>query len=366
MAEDGVVKKEKPASSAKDFLAEVLGEEALAGKLLSPSAILELMDLVAGRIAFAFAEGPCTTVSFDRVDILVPICHGDLVRVEGQVVLVGSSSITIHVEAKKHDFNLRKFKTVAYSYITYVAIDPKTLRPNKNIPTLKVENENEMKMMESAKRRKELSVRWVAAQKAAASEGAMPTASALAETEKGLSRREYLTVNETEVVVRKQMLPRHNNHLNIIFGGDVLRWMLGVAQVTAKRFTGNTHMIVISMNRIDFRQTIKPEHVVEMHARVVSVRNTTIEVEIEAFVDKIMDGLGIVTSHSGYFTVLNVDEIGFRRPVQVGLNHTDDDQDALQRCAKAIARRDFDERIEVSRDVKSDKFFLEGFPVSGS
>uniref|UniRef100_A0A7S3EKG5 HotDog ACOT-type domain-containing protein n=1 Tax=Rhodosorus marinus TaxID=101924 RepID=A0A7S3EKG5_9RHOD len=220
--------------------------------------------------------------------------------------------------------------------------------------------------MESAKRRKELSVRWMEAQKAAAREGVMPSASTLAASEKGLSRREYLTVRETEVVVRKQMLPRHNNHLNIIFGGDVLRWMLGVAQVTAKRFTGNTHMIVISMNRIDFRETIKPEHVVEMHARVVSVQNTTIEVEIEAFVDKTMDGRGIVTSHSGYFTVLNVDEIGFRRAIQVGLKHTDDDQDALRRCAKAIARRDFDERIEVSGDVKSDKFFLDGLPVQGS
>lgn len=143
----------------------------MAGKLLSPSAILDLMDLVAGRIAFTYAEGPCTTVSFDRVDILVPICHGDLVRVEGQVVLVGSSSITIHVEAKKHDFNLRNFKTVAYSYVTYVAINPKTLRPNKNVPSLKVENESGKKLMESAKRRKELSVRWMEAQKAAAREG---------------------------------------------------------------------------------------------------------------------------------------------------------------------------------------------------
>lgn len=175
---------------------------------------------------------------------------------------------------------------------------------------------------------------------------------------KAKNKREFLSVEESKVVVRKQMLPRHNNHLNIIFGGDVLRWMLSVAIFTARRFTGNKNMINTSMNRVDFKQPIKPIHVVEMHARIVNVQDFVLEVEIEAFVDKTMEGIGVVSSHAGYFSMVNLDELGFRRPIMVGLRLSDDDQDGLRRCAKALARRDFDKSSDSYAEPSSLPFRL--------
>jgi len=312
---------------------------------MSTSALLDMMDLLAGRIAFRFAECPCTTVSIDRVDLIVPIVHLDLVRVEGKVVTVGSSSITIRVQAMRHDMHTRRFKDAAVSYITYVAIDPGTLRPNKNIPSLEIDSEEEKQLQDDAMQRKAMTAEWRRKQKEL-EEGPSLKASDLFTDGSNGEKREHMAIAETEVVVRKQMLPRHNNHLNIIFGGDMLRWMLGVATFTAKRFSGNRNMIVVSMNRIDFKQSIKPEHVVEMHARVVNVRRFVLEVEIEACVDKSFEGQGVLPSHAGYFIILSLDELGFRREIVVGLKLSDDDQDGLRRYAKAKFRREFDREVD--------------------
>eukprot|EP00188_Purpureofilum_apyrenoidigerum_P005456 Plantae.Rhodophyta-Purpureofilum_apyrenoidigerum.ctg711.p1 GENE.Plantae.Rhodophyta-Purpureofilum_apyrenoidigerum.ctg711~~Plantae.Rhodophyta-Purpureofilum_apyrenoidigerum.ctg711.p1 ORF type:complete len:358 (-),score=70.21 Plantae.Rhodophyta-Purpureofilum_apyrenoidigerum.ctg711:61-1134(-) len=348
----------KQAGDCQDFLAEVVGEESLAGKHMSTSALLDMMDLVAGRIAISFAECPCTTVSFDRVDLIVPIVHMDLVRVDGKIATVGSSSITIRVEAQRHDIHTRSFKRAAVSDITYVAIDPKTLRPNKNIPRLEISTEEEKLMQDEAKQRKALTAEWKQKQKEL-EEGPSLKVSDLVGDEFNGDKREHLSIAETEVVVRKQMLPRHNNHLNVIFGGDVLRWMLGVATYTAKRFSGNHNMIVVSMNRIDFKQSIKPEHVVEMHARVVNVRRYILEVEIETFVDKSFERQGILPAHAGYFTVLSLDELGFRRALVVGLKLNDDDQEGLKRYAKAKFRREFDQDVDTSRSRIKPEFWMQ-------
>lgn len=152
-----------------------LKEESLAGKYTSAAALFDLMDLLAGRIAYNFAECMCTTVSIDRVDLINPILHTDLIRVEGKVVSVGSSSMVIHVKAFRHDIQTRQFNPVAYSYITYVAIDPSTMRPKKNIPKLKVVDEEERKMQEEAEKRKTLTTEWKAVQKLAASAGRQQT-----------------------------------------------------------------------------------------------------------------------------------------------------------------------------------------------
>ena len=53
-----------------------------------------------------------------------------------------------------------------------------------------------------------------------------------------------------------------------------------------------------------------------MTARVVYVRRYTLEVEITVTLRR---GGEMVPSHSGYYTVLNYDESGFKRPIITGL-----------------------------------------------
>ncbi len=155
-------------------------------------------------------------------------------------------------------------------------------------------------------------------------------------------KREHVSPRDTVVTVRRVFMPRHLNVLGTIFGGDILHWMDRVATYTARLFTRNRNMVTLSMNRIFFRQPIFATDLVEMTARVVYVRRFTLEVEIDVALVR-ADG-SRVASHSGYFTVLNYDESGFKRPVITGLRLGDDDPEGLLRYHLARQRHWFWER----------------------
>ncbi len=152
----------------------------------------------------------------------------------------------------------------------------------------------------------------------------------VAEVDESFNRdkKEFLAPAETEITVMRQFMPRNLNQAGTIFGGDVLQWMDRVATYTARHFTRNRHMVTIAMNRIFFKQPIYPTDLVELTARVVYVRHFTLEVAIDV---KLQRATGEeLPSHSGYFTVLNYDEAGFKRPILTGLQLSDDDQAGLR------------------------------------
>lgn len=43
------------------------------------------------------AYGPIATIMFDRVELIKPVFHRDLIRLEGEVINMSRSSITIQV-----------------------------------------------------------------------------------------------------------------------------------------------------------------------------------------------------------------------------------------------------------------------------
>lgn len=93
------------AKSFEGYLADFVGIDVNAGDLrrrMCAGPILERMDMLAGALAYKHANGPVATVSFDRVELLSPIFHGDLIRLEGQLVLVGNSSMVIQVDIPFH------------------------------------------------------------------------------------------------------------------------------------------------------------------------------------------------------------------------------------------------------------------------
>jgi len=152
-------------------------------------------------------------------------------------------------------------------------------------------------------------------------------------------KQAFLSAAETEIRVRQQFLPRHVNIMGTIFGGEILQVMDRVAIYTARHFTRNRNMVTLAMNRILFRQPIFTTDLVEITARVVYVRRYTLEVELQVNVQK--PNGETLHSHSGYFTVLNYDEAGFKRPIHTGLALEDRDQETLQRFLKAKIRHQF-------------------------
>jgi acyl-CoA thioesterase 11/acyl-coenzyme A thioesterase 9 len=276
------------------------------------------------------------TLSFDRVDLIYPIHHQDLIRLEGQLAAVGNSSMMVRVQCFRRDPAEREFRPIQHSYVTMVAIDSEG-RSNPNIPGLRYETEEEAALHREALAFKERSREWQHMQETAVHAGTLRAE----EVEEPLNgeKNTRIAPGETEIMVRRQFLPRNLNQLGAIFGGDILLWMDRVATYAAREFTANPHMVTIAMNRIFFRHPIYTTDLVELSAHVVYVRHYTLEVEIEVRLQRLSGET--LQSHTGYFTVLNQDRMGTKSPVTTGLRLSDDDQQGLHRYKQARERHQF-------------------------
>ncbi len=141
-----------------------------------------------------------------------------------------------------------------------------------------------------------------------------------------------MTMEESTIRVCKNFLPRNLNGMGSIFGGDLLEWMEKAAVMCASKFTRNSNVVTIAMDRVFFKTAISVAHVLELAARVVYCRRHTLQVEVvvHAYIPEwAAGGPGGGTrdassagafSHKGYFTVLSMTEYGHKRPICVGLD----------------------------------------------
>jgi acyl-CoA hydrolase len=316
-------------------LAEIVGEEALHGRRMQAGAILDLMDVTAGRVASTHCSAPVVTLAFDRVDLAQPILHGDLIRLEGRLAWVGRSSMMIEVEVFRQDILIRDSIPVQRSFVTMVAVDPER-RPKRDIPGLLLDTADSRAANARALRQRGVAQAWLEMQAEP-----RPQPPRVEDVEEAFNRdkREYLSPAETVVRVCRTFMPRHMNLHGTVFGGDILLWMDRAATYCARHFTRSWDMVTLAMNHILFREPILTTDLVEMTARVVYVRHYTLEVEISVTLQR-LDGTRAL-SHSGYFTVLNYDEAGFKRPIVTGLRLSADDPESLLRYSQARSRHRF-------------------------
>lgn len=309
-----------------------------------------MLDIVASHCAWSHAKkAMVATVSIDRVDLLMPICHMDLVRTTGQIVSTGSSSMTVEVIAEKEDRMRRTFVMAFSSLVTMVVIDSVTLRPVPgSVPQLEMQTAGEIAKKEQVEKRRKVFQEW---QKLTKERLDMPITANDLNEEMAIQgkRREYLTIPETLVTVRKQAMPRYLNHNKTIFGGDILIWMEKLATYTARRFTGNDHVMTLTMNRVAFKHPILVEDVLHMEASVVYVRKYVLEVEIKCFVDSPRTH-GLAPSHTGYFTIMSLDSVGFKREIMVGIKLDDNDKESIVRYVQAKERFEFDRKLKLEEE----------------
>ncbi|TYZ69243.1 hypothetical protein PybrP1_010773 [[Pythium] brassicae (nom. inval.)] len=320
--------------------ADIIGDESLKGTMVPTGPILGLMDVLAGMISLRVSRGPIATISFDSVDLVKPVFHGDLVRLEGQVISMSNSAMAVQVCGFRHDVQTGKFQHTHSALITMVAIN-RFKRPRKGLPALFDDEQAEycLSMRETAKQRKELAARWRREQDDV---DALPRVTADMLQLPPQDKEAYVAVSETEIVVRNWFLPRNLNVNETLFGGDLLAWMDKAALYCAKSFTKSERMVTIGMNRVLFKLPILATDVVTLKARVTNVRRFRLEVEVEVFVDP-ADQSGTRKSHTGYFTVLNVDAAGEYKPIHKGLLVDESKQADMRALLKAQKRWQFEE-----------------------
>jgi uncharacterized protein (TIGR00369 family) len=116
--------------------------------------LLSLMDKVAYATASKHAGTYCVTVSVDKVEFLQPVEVGELVSLHASVNYVGRSSLVVGIRVEAQNVKTGIAKHTNSCYFTMVAKGDDD-RPAE-VPTLLLENNEEIKRFIEAKRMREI------------------------------------------------------------------------------------------------------------------------------------------------------------------------------------------------------------------
>ena len=282
--------------------------------------------------------------------------------------LQAHKSLRLHrqqVVCKKKDIHTRSWVPANCSLVTFVALG-KDGRPTPVAPLALDDSANddeaarERRMEQQTAKRKELALEWDAAQQRvheAAAAGRL--GAALCTEEYCKEKTERLRVRDTAVQLQKTWMPRNQNIGGTIFGGDLIAWMESAALFCATSFTRNNNMVTVNMDRIFFFESIMVTDLLKLEAHTVYATAHTVQVEVVVTVEKggllhdnPMGADGLKTSHRGHFTVLNLDEVGRKRPVTMGFDLENASMEELIMFEQAKERHRFftarDRRVEVA------------------
>ena len=113
-------------------------------------------------------------------------------------------------------------------------------------------------------------------------------------------------VKSSETHVFKVVFPNTTNHHNTMFGGKVMEMMDEVAFMTGTRFARKS-FVTVSCDRIDFKNPIPADTLVELIGKVKYVGNTSLKVSIDVFVED-MYNESREKAVSGDFTLVAIDK----------------------------------------------------------
>ncbi|KAG7392116.1 hypothetical protein PHYPSEUDO_002340 [Phytophthora pseudosyringae] len=278
---------------------------------ISAGPILERLDIFGAAVAENVACKGVATISVDLVDFKSQIAHGDLVRLEGEVIYTGRSSLAVQITGNRHDVEAGKFIHTLSAIMTCVALDG-AMRPSSGLPKLlgPLDPEYVREHEEIAAQRKELAARWRAVQ---GQVDQLPHVAVDMLKTYSYGRSLEVPIPDTPIEVQSSFLPKHLNRNHTNFGGEVLTWMDKVALYRARNVTKNHNMVTVSMNRNFFKLPITVDDIVTLHARVSSAR---------------------------YFTVANLDRSYRMKQIATGLKVDESDQESMRTLLQGPAPLD--------------------------
>lgn len=316
--------------------ADTIGDERLGGQILSLGPLLQWLDNFGGDVAQNAVAKSTVMAAVEHVEVINPISHGDVVRFEGELINIGRSSLTLQVTGYRHDISTRKFLHSLDAVMTAVAVD-ENMRPCRELPELLAPGREEYiaKLKTIAQHRKALLMGFQAV------EQEVEKLSYISQDMIVSSPDEHSTtvsVSDTVVALGTSFLPRHLNRVGTVFGGEMLAWMDKAALYCGKIFTANSNMVTVSASRISFKLPATMDDIASMVARVCGVRGRFVDVEVQVFLRKFASQER-QKSHTGYFTVANLDASNQAKPVERGLSASEENQLDMRELLKAQQRQ---------------------------
>jgi acyl-CoA hydrolase len=145
----------KPVSASRSEMAEVVlpAQTNPLGKLLGGH-VMHLVDIAAAMAAHRHSNSYVVTASVDSIDFRNSISLGEIVILKSQVNRVFHTSMEVGVEVFSENVLTGERKHTTSAYVTFVAIDEKTLRPKQVRPLIIKTSEEKRRYEEAAERRK--------------------------------------------------------------------------------------------------------------------------------------------------------------------------------------------------------------------
>lgn len=117
-------------------------------------AMMAYIDEVAAIAAMRHSRKSVVTASIDSIDFLSPAKMGHSVCLDAFVVSTGKSSMEVFVKVISEDLMTGERQLTATSFLTFVALDENG-KPTP-VPQIIPETEEEARLLESAKERKQM------------------------------------------------------------------------------------------------------------------------------------------------------------------------------------------------------------------
>jgi acyl-CoA hydrolase len=322
--------------TSQDYLAEIVGQETLAGQRIQAGPILKLMCDTAVAVGLRHCGQRPVMLRLDRIDLTRVICHLDLVRIEGRMVEVGRSSMMAEVRCYNKRPTEREFNLCHVGFLTMVAIDPDG-RPVRAIPPLGYDTpQGRVSKALAAHRRAEIEERraaleWIDREERLRVEDVLEPMEA--------ERYNCLRPADTEVRLKSQVMASSPQPDGRVRAGDLLVWLDRVASYTARQFCRNDHLVTLSLNDVVFKRALHATDRIELISRVTYVRTHTLEVAVDVIVHT-LDGEQHPLDRVEFFLV-NFSPSGAKRRITTGLTLNEDDQESLRMYLKARTRFSF-------------------------
>lgn len=145
------------------------------------------------------------------------------------------------------------------------------------------------------------------------------------------------TVNASRVRMVELVMPNDTNPLGNLMGGRLLHWMDMCSAIAAQRHC-NRSVVTVSVDSVQFRESIKLGEVVVIEGEVTRAFRTSMEVAMEVYAENLRTGSRRLCTTS-FYTFVAVDSDGKPIPVQPIVAETDAEKDRYEGAERRRALR---------------------------
>ncbi|RNF03833.1 ATP-binding protein Cassette (ABC) superfamily [Trypanosoma rangeli] len=318
--------------------------------------VLSFLDHCGAHVAFSYVTGSKTwdqattlkelgitlaTVSFNAFMFRRPVYRGDILIVNGTVIYAGDTSIGVHLDVGRQSYDSSTPTNVGESVMTMVCVSLSDVGSvmKGHVPALRISSPVDKNRYESF-----CTMRSITKALQRENEETNIEMTCI-EDEINCGKPVKVAIDDTKTYCNHFYRPTDVNLNNTVFGGNILYWMEENARHCGRLFVGSPHVCTIGMHDMVFGNPLYTTDCPTVVTKVVYVRNTTMEVDVEMTVER--NGM-FVASNRASFVLLNMDANGKGVPIPKGI---DLEKSTLEdRKAYARARRRYNYSLEARKE----------------